>query len=40
MTFERESILALIAAGGAAVFLCACALAAGVGLSLLMWGAL
>lgn len=40
MTYERESILALIAAGGAAVFLCACALAAGIGLSMMMWGAL
>lgn len=40
MIYERESILALIAAGGAAVFLCACALAAGVGLGMMMWGAL
>lgn len=39
MIYERESILALIAAGGAAVFLCACALAAGMTIGVLMWGA-
>ena len=39
MTYEREAILALIATGGAAVFLCACAVAAGMGLSMLVWGA-
>lgn len=39
MMYERESIWALIGMGGAAVFLCACAVAAGMGLGLLMWGA-
>lgn len=38
--YERESIWLLTAVGGAAVFLCACALAAGIGLSMMMWGAL
>ena len=37
MNYERESIWLLTAMGGAAVFLVACALAAGVGLGLLVW---
>lgn len=37
--YERESIWALIGMGGAAVFLCACSVAGGMTLGLLMWGA-
>ena len=37
--YERESIWLLIAFGGAAAFMCACAMAAGVGFGLLVWGA-
>lgn len=39
MTYERESVWLLIGMGGAAVFLAACALAGGVALGLLVWGA-
>lgn len=39
MTYERESVWLLIGMGGAAVFLAACALASGVALGLLVWGA-
>lgn len=39
MNYERESVWLLIGMGGAAVFLCACAVASGMGLGLLVWGA-
>jgi len=39
MNYERESIWLLIGMGGAAVFLCACAVAAGTAIGMLMWGA-
>jgi hypothetical protein len=34
---ERESVWLLIGLGGAAVFLTACAIAAGVGMGVILW---